>query len=53
VGNLIYITPFLSLGFIAVVLGEPLRPATLAGLVLVLAGILIGRRFSRGEAARS
>lgn len=52
VGNLIYITPFLSLGFIAVVLGEPLRPATLAGLVLVLAGILIGRRSSRGEAAR-
>jgi len=52
VGNLIYITPFLSLGFIAVVLGEPLRPATLAGLVLVLAGIIIGRKPSRREAAR-
>ena len=52
VGNLIYITPFLSLGFIAVVLGEPLRPATLAGLALVLTGILIERNSSRREAAR-
>ncbi len=43
VGNLIYLTPFLSLAFIALVLGEPLRVSTLAGLALVLAGILLQR----------
>lgn len=44
VGSLVYLTPFLSLCFIALVLGEEIRPATLPGLVLVLAGIAVQRR---------
>lgn len=44
VGNLIYLTPFLSLGFISLVLDEPLRLQTLCGLVLVLTGIVIQNR---------
>lgn len=49
VGSLIYLTPFLSLCLIALVLGEGIRPATLPGLALVLAGIAVQRRMeSRG-----
>lgn len=44
VGSLVYLTPFLSLCFIALVLGEEIRPATLPGLLLVLAGIAVQRR---------
>lgn len=51
VGSLVYLTPFLSLCFIALVLGEEIRPATLPGLALVLAGIAVQRRVeSRGRA---
>jgi len=41
VGSLIYLTPFASLAFIGLVAHEAVRPATLAGLVLVLAGLRI------------
>lgn len=41
VGNLVFITPFLSLVFIGLVVGEPVQAATMAGLVLVVAGLVI------------
>ena len=36
VSNLIFITPFVSLLFIYLVLGEAIRPATVAGLLIIL-----------------
>ena len=43
VSSLIFFTPFLALVPIAVVVGEDIAPSTLGGLVLVTAGILIGK----------
>jgi drug/metabolite transporter (DMT)-like permease len=39
--NLIYLVPFLSLLVIAAVLGEKILPSTIAGLVLIIAGIVL------------
>ncbi len=47
--NWVYITPFLSLGLIAVVLREPIAPGSLVGLGLILAGNLYGLA---GQAAK-
>ncbi len=44
VSNLIFISPILSLIFIRFTVGEPIQPATVAGLIFILAGILIQRR---------
>lgn len=44
VGQLIYLTPFLSLLVIALVLGEPIYPSTGAGLLLIVAGIALHPR---------
>ncbi|MDE0028769.1 MAG: DMT family transporter [Deltaproteobacteria bacterium] len=44
VGQLIYLTPFLSLLVIAFVVGEPIYPSTLAGLALIIGGIVLQRR---------
>lgn len=52
VSGLIYITPFLSLGVIAVAVREPIAPATVLGLVLVIAGILTGNRPQRAVPGR-
>ncbi len=41
VNNLIYISPFLSLIFIALVLKEPIRPASIVGLILIISGVLL------------
>jgi len=41
--NLSYLVPFLSLFFISVVVGESIAPATILGLVLIVAGIAIGK----------
>ena len=43
IGNLVFISPFLSLVFLHLVLGERLFPSTFAGLVLIVGGILIQR----------
>jgi drug/metabolite transporter (DMT)-like permease len=43
VSNLVYLAPFLSLFFIAVIVGEEIRLSTVAGLVLIISGILIQR----------
>ncbi len=40
-GNLVYLSPFLSLAFIAFILGESLLLSSFAGLALILAGIII------------
>ncbi len=40
ISNLIFISPFLSLVFIYFLLGEEILPATLVGLVLIVAGLL-------------
>lgn len=47
VGNLIYLTPFLSLMVIAVVVGERIGPATWIGLVLIVVGIVAQNRFGQ------
>jgi len=41
VSNLIFVTPFLSLGLIALVLKESIYPATIAGLVIIIISNLI------------
>ncbi len=40
VGNLIYISPFLSLLFLRIVIGETIHPATFVGLFLIVGSIL-------------
>jgi drug/metabolite transporter (DMT)-like permease len=47
IANLIFLAPFLSLVFIHFVLGEHVLPATIIGLVLIVAGLILqnsGRR---------
>ena len=41
VSVLVYASPFLSLVFIGLIVGERIAPATLAGLVLIVGGILL------------
>jgi drug/metabolite transporter (DMT)-like permease len=41
VGNLIFLSPFLSLVFIHFFVGEVILPSTLTGLALIVAGLLI------------
>lgn len=43
VSNLIFLSPFLSLIFIAVILNEPLKLSTIIGLILIVLGIFIQR----------
>ena len=44
IANLIFLAPFLSLVFIHFVLGEHVVPATIIGLVLIVAGLLLQSR---------
>lgn len=41
VGNLIFISPFLSLIFIRFLVGETIRQSSIAGLVLIVTGLLV------------
>lgn len=41
IANLIFIAPFISLVFIYFIVGEPIFPSTVAGLFLVVGGLLI------------
>ena len=50
VGNLIFISPFVSLLFIRAFVGEEILTATVGGLVLVVAGIAIQRMGGRRPA---
>ncbi len=47
VGNLIFLSPVLSLVLIAVVLGEAIHPATLVGFALILPGVILQQRRAR------
>jgi drug/metabolite transporter (DMT)-like permease len=47
VSNLIFVTPFLALLPIALVLGEPIAPSTLPGMLLILGGLFVQQRFAR------
>jgi len=40
IGNLIYLTPFISLIFVHFILGEPVYYTTPAGLILIIGGII-------------
>ncbi|WOJ92604.1 DMT family transporter [Congregibacter variabilis] len=44
VGNLIFLSPMLSLVFIGLILGESIHPATVIGLALILPGIVLQQR---------
>jgi drug/metabolite transporter (DMT)-like permease len=48
VGNLIFLSPFLSLVFIHFIVGEEIFPSTLVGLVFIITG-LISQRFTKGS----
>jgi len=43
VANLVFLSPFLSLIFIHVVVGEEILESTLIGLILIIGGILLGK----------
>ena len=43
-GQLIYLTPFLSLLFLHLILGEPLLPATFVGLLLIVGALVWSAR---------
>jgi len=47
VAGLIFISPFLSLVFIHYLVGEPIRCSTMAGLILITAGLLVQKYGSR------
>jgi drug/metabolite transporter (DMT)-like permease len=44
VGNLVYLSPFFSLIFIGLVVGEAVELSTVAGLALIVAGIALQKR---------
>lgn len=49
IANLIFISPFLSLFFISVFLGEKILASTLFGLAMIVVGLLIQQQFSSNE----
>jgi drug/metabolite transporter (DMT)-like permease len=49
ISNLIFLSPFLSLILISVVLDEAIVPATCAGLVLILTGTLVQQLWRRNK----
>ncbi|MBD3370460.1 EamA family transporter [Candidatus Fermentibacteria bacterium] len=51
VGNLIYLTPFLSLGVIALAVGERISPTTLVGLALVIGGVALQKAVGSSRGA--
>ena len=44
IGNLIFLSPLVSLVFIGTILGEAIHPATLLGLALIIPGVLLQQR---------
>jgi drug/metabolite transporter (DMT)-like permease len=46
VSNLVYLSPFISLLFISVIIGEKILASTLAGLVLIITGIILQQLIS-------
>ncbi len=52
IGNLIYLTPFLALVFIGTAVGEQIGFCTIAGLLLVISGIILQERWKKREQVR-
>lgn len=50
VSNLVYLSPFLSLGFVSILVGEKILVSTLAGLALIIGGIILQQYYSRKPA---
>lgn len=50
IGNLIFLSPFLSLVFIRLLVGEDILPSTLAGLGLIMSGLLLQQGMRSGRA---
>jgi drug/metabolite transporter (DMT)-like permease len=50
VSNLIYITPFLALLLINLVVGEHIHVTTIGGLILIVAGIVLHKFLGGGKA---
>jgi drug/metabolite transporter (DMT)-like permease len=53
VGNLIFLSPLLSLVLISRVLGEAIHPATLLGMALIVPGIILQQRGALAEGDRA
>jgi len=53
VSNLVYLTPFLSLVFIWIAVGESIRPSTLTGLALIVGGIVLQHQWRDGRTPAS
>ena len=51
IGNLIFLSPFLSLAFIHFLVGEDIFPSTYVGLTLIIAGLIVQQRKSRVQTA--
>ncbi len=49
IGNLIFISPFLSLVFIHLLVGEEIQGSTLVGLVFIMGGLAIQQAGNRGR----
>lgn len=49
INQLCYLSPFLSLAFIATVLGECILPTTYIGLLLIVGGIVFNQYFCKGK----
>jgi len=47
ISNLVFLSPFLSLIFISVIVGELILPSTILGLALIIAGVLVQHYFAR------
>ena len=47
IGHFIYLTPFISLLILALVLGEKIQPATLLGLCIIIGGIVMQQAWAR------
>jgi drug/metabolite transporter (DMT)-like permease len=52
VGNLVFLSPFLSLLFIRALVGEAILPSTFAGLALIVAGLAVQQLFTSRPSAR-
>lgn len=49
VSNLVYLSPFISLMFISVIIGERILTSTLVGLALIITGILLQQIFANRQ----
>ena len=49
INQMCYLSPFLSLFLIAMILGEKIAPATYAGLALIVAGLVYNQYFVKSE----